>query len=137
MRDTKVMADRLAARTARGSHWGSTGRGMVAFGRSGRARCGGIGLLQASDLSISPPLKQAVGTQGALRGWISLGREYLSHLCSCHGEASSLVVDCVVNPTLSCGYLHLSPLYAEMTGNDVHVSFLNDPAEDATARDGV
>ena len=29
MRDTKVMADRLAARTAGESRWGSTGRGMV------------------------------------------------------------------------------------------------------------
>ena len=35
VRDTKVMADRLAAWTA-GSHWGSTGRGMVAGCRPGQ-----------------------------------------------------------------------------------------------------
>ena len=40
VRDTKVMADRLAARTARGSHWGSTGRGMVAGYRPGQEQTG-------------------------------------------------------------------------------------------------
>ena len=30
VRDIKVMADSLTAQTAGGSHWGSTGRGMVA-----------------------------------------------------------------------------------------------------------
>ena len=39
MRNTKVMADRLAAWTA-GSHWGSTGRGMVAGYRPGQKQAG-------------------------------------------------------------------------------------------------
>ena len=38
MRDTKVTADRLAARTAGGSHWGSTGR--VAGCRPGQEQTG-------------------------------------------------------------------------------------------------
>ena len=40
VRDTKVMADRLAARTAGGSRWGSTGRGMVAGYRPGQEQTG-------------------------------------------------------------------------------------------------
>ena len=40
VRDTRVLADRLAARTAGGSHWGSTGRGMVAGYRPGQEQTG-------------------------------------------------------------------------------------------------
>ena len=40
MRDTKVMADRLAARTAGESRWGSTGRGMVARYLPGQEQTG-------------------------------------------------------------------------------------------------
>ena len=40
MRNTKVMADRLAAWTAGGSHWGSTCRGMVAGCRPGQDQTG-------------------------------------------------------------------------------------------------
>ena len=40
VRDTKVMADRLAARTAGESRWGSTGRGMVARYLPGQEQTG-------------------------------------------------------------------------------------------------
>ena len=40
MQDTKAIADRLAARTAGGSHWESTGWGMVAGCRPGQEQRG-------------------------------------------------------------------------------------------------
>ena len=40
MQNTEAMAERLTAETAGGSHWGSTGRGMVAGCRPGQEQTG-------------------------------------------------------------------------------------------------
>ena len=40
MQNMEAMADRLTAQTAGGSHWGSTGRGMVAGCRPGQEQTG-------------------------------------------------------------------------------------------------
>ena len=84
VRDTKVMADRLAARTAGGSHWGSTGRGMVARYRPGQKQTGppkgggrmrmlggdstgeATGSAAAESISMAPALLELLPSHGRL-----------------------------------------------------------------------
>ena len=62
-----------------------------------------------------PPIQTCYRMPGAKRVWnfaSSGGRApyYVesSYRAYCHGDAASLVIGCAVDPTLSCGLLHLS-----------------------------
>ena len=69
VRDTKVMADRLAARTAGESRWGSTGRGMVARYLPGQGSQGGS--WQGTDAYVypQPPMYPPAQMQAAPPSW--------------------------------------------------------------------